>query len=164
MEYEKFEMILNQKIFTDTKSKLIENIAGHPERYVGLFRPTKPKAKLFQNIFHSQESRFGDAFEEIINAYLEENGCTKECSNVSINNKMKNIDLYFNKGDKTFVVEQKIRDDHDSTKKQGQWDDFKVKLEKIIEQKSVDKTCGGIFFVDPSLKKIKHIMKNKLKK
>jgi hypothetical protein len=43
MEYSKFIKILNDKIFLETKADLIRKFADYPERYVGLFRPTKPK-------------------------------------------------------------------------------------------------------------------------
>ena len=45
MEYNKFKDIFNKEIFEQSKPKLIVNIAKEPNRYIGLFRPTKPKAK-----------------------------------------------------------------------------------------------------------------------
>lgn len=50
MEYEKFKNILNKQIFDNSKIDLLEKIAKSPDRYVGLFRPTKPKAKILQNL------------------------------------------------------------------------------------------------------------------
>jgi hypothetical protein len=43
MRYESFTKILNDKIFLEAKADLIRKLADYPERYVGLFRPTKPK-------------------------------------------------------------------------------------------------------------------------
>ncbi len=43
-------------------------------RLIGLFRPTKPKAKILQNLLQSHEIRFGDAFEEAIEEYFKEFG------------------------------------------------------------------------------------------
>ena len=65
MEYKLFKDILNQQIFESSKRDLIIKIAEHPERYIGLFRPTKPKAKILQNLLQSNEIRFGDALEII---------------------------------------------------------------------------------------------------
>ena len=59
MEYKYFQDILNQQIFESSKPDLIEKIAKYPERYMGLFRPTKPKAKILQNLLQSNEIRFG---------------------------------------------------------------------------------------------------------
>ncbi|GAA7762346.1 hypothetical protein JP0169_14870 [Helicobacter pylori] len=44
----------------------------NPERYLGIFRPTKPKTKLLQNLLTSHEIKFGDAFEYLIEEYLKE--------------------------------------------------------------------------------------------
>jgi hypothetical protein len=63
MEYQKFKNIFNEIIFEKSKASLVKKIAKHPNRYIGLFRPTKPKAKILQNLLQSHEIRFGDAFE-----------------------------------------------------------------------------------------------------
>lgn len=72
MRYKEFAAILNDAIFEKSKSDLLSKIAKHPERYVGLFRPSKPKAKVMQNLLQSHEIRFGDSFEVLISKYLEE--------------------------------------------------------------------------------------------
>lgn len=51
MQYEKFKNIFNETIFEESKAVLIEKIAKYPNRYIGLFRPTKPKAKILQNFY-----------------------------------------------------------------------------------------------------------------
>ena len=68
MKYEKFNSILNTGLFANAKINLLKSIAESPQRYVGLFRSTKPSAKMRQNLSQSQEIKFGDAFEEIIKA------------------------------------------------------------------------------------------------
>nr|WP_240658196.1 hypothetical protein [Helicobacter pylori] len=35
---------------------------------LGIFRPTKPKTKLLQNLLTSHEIKFGDAFERLIDS------------------------------------------------------------------------------------------------
>jgi len=72
MEYTKFKAIFNEIIFERSKADLITKVAKYPQRYIGLFRPTKPKAKLLQNLLQSHEIRFGDAFEKLIEEYLKE--------------------------------------------------------------------------------------------
>jgi len=74
MQYEKFKKIFNETIFEESKAVLIKKIAKYPNRYIGLFRPTKPKAKILQNLLQSHEIRFGDAFETAIEEYLREFG------------------------------------------------------------------------------------------
>ena len=53
MRYEIFKQILNREIFDNSKLDLIKKIAENPDRYIDLFRPTKPKAKILQ-IFYNQ--------------------------------------------------------------------------------------------------------------
>ena len=48
MEYSKFKRIFNEIIFEKSKATLLEKVADYPTRYIGLFRPTKPKAKILQ--------------------------------------------------------------------------------------------------------------------
>ncbi|MBQ6682598.1 MAG: hypothetical protein IJM74_00640, partial [Bacteroidales bacterium] len=71
LEYDFFKSQLNSKLFEDSYSDLLRKIAENPERYIGLFRPTKPKTKLIQNITQSHEIRFGDALEYIFERYFE---------------------------------------------------------------------------------------------
>lgn len=52
MDYKKFKKIFNKTIFEKSKADLVRKIATYPERYTGLFRPTKLKAKLFK-IYYS---------------------------------------------------------------------------------------------------------------
>lgn len=61
--------------FEKSKADLLEKIASLPSRYIGLFRPTKPKAKILQNLLQSHEIRFGDAFERVIEEYFRLKGC-----------------------------------------------------------------------------------------
>lgn len=43
-----------------------------------------------------------------------------------------NIDQCFKRGNKVYFIEQKIRDDHDSTKKRGQIQNFEKKLDIML--------------------------------
>ena len=65
MNYNDFKKILNENIFEKSKSDLLEKIANSPSRFIGLFRPTKPKAKIMQNLLQSNEIHFGDAIEKL---------------------------------------------------------------------------------------------------
>ena len=157
MKYEKFSSILNTGLFANAKINLLKSIAESPQRYVGLFRSTKPSAKMRQNLSQSQEIKFGDAFEEIIKAYIEEYGYT----NLERNIKDKNgnsfsIDQYFSVPEGHIFIEQKVRDDHDSTKKQGQISNFEKKLDILLKQHAKGELTGIFYFIDPSFNKNKN--------
>lgn len=156
MDYNKFCNTFNKFIFDKSKIDLLAKIADMPNRYIGIFRPTKPKAKIIQNLLQSHEIRFGDAFEAITTLYLSENGFNnlpKTLKN-SIDDNL-NIDQLFEKNGKYYFVEQKMRDDHDSTKKRGQIQNFEKKLEVLIAKYGETNVTGFFYFVDSDLNKNK---------
>ena len=164
MQFEKFQTILNKKIFQELKANLIKKIAAKPERYIGFFRPTKPKAKIIQNLTQSNEIKFGDAFEILIQEYLIENGFEILDKRLAFEGKSLNVDHHFRKNNTTYFVEQKIRDDHDSSKKRGQTDNFEKKLKVLLDRTNEKDLIGIIYFIDPDLQKNKNYYLERLEK
>lgn len=157
MEYDKFKQIFNTTIFEKSKPDLLGKVAKYPERYVGLFRPSRPKAKIIQNLLQSHEIRFGDAFETLIEEYLREAEFTiLDNKFYDANQDRLEVDQIFLIDHKLHFVEQKIRDDHDSTKKRGQIDNFEKKLEVIIETYGNRTIFGYFYFIDDSFNKNKN--------
>jgi len=70
----------------------------------------------------------------------------------------------FKKGGKIYFVEQKIRDDHDSTKKRGQIENFEKKLSEMIKKYEEKNLVGVFYFIDPEIKKNKNYYDEELKK
>jgi hypothetical protein len=157
-----FENILNEHIFERSKSDLLRKIANEPHRYIGLFRPSKPKAKVLQNLLQSQEIRFGDALEIIFRHYFELLGYE------NLENKMTDLtdeldlDQLFKDKDFVYFAEQKVRDDHDSTKKRGQIDNFEKKISALIDIYGEKKLKCFMYFVDPTLIKNKSFYEEKI--
>ncbi len=164
IEYKQFKDILNKEIFEESKSKLIQNIAKSPSRYVGLFRPTKPKAKILQNLLQSHEIRFGNAFEVLIEEYLKILNYTILEKQFVANGDVLNVDQCFEKNGKRFFIEQKVRDDHDSTKKRGQIQNFEKKLNEIIKKYGEENLTGIFYFIDPELRKNNNYYTNELER
>jgi len=153
MNYNEVVRILNQHIFEGEKANLLRKIADKPERYIGLFRPTKPKAKLLQNLLQSHEIRFGDAMESLIQAILADTGFTNLSNRIqTIDGDSLSIDQYFTDGQVHYFMEQKVRDDHDSTKKRGQINNFEKKLD-VLSGVHQDNLIGIMYFIDPDLSK-----------
>lgn len=164
MNYEKFCAILNKHIFEGEKKELLKRIAERPERFIGLFRPTKPRAKILQYLLQSHEIRFGDAIEEVIEEVLKEFGF--ELLDKSIDSKDGEpliLDQHFRKGKITYFIEQKVRDDHDSTKKRGQVANFESKLE-VLYEKEKDNLVAIIYFIDPDVIKNKNYYDQEIKR
>lgn len=165
MDYSKFQQILNENIFERSKVVLLEKVAQYPHRYVGLFRPTKPKAKIMQNLLQSHEIRFGDALEKIVEEYLLILGCEILPKHFQMNNgEDLKIDLCFRYKGKIYFIEQKVRDDHDSTKKRGQIENFEKKLNAMLKMYSEQNLVGIFYFVDFALTKNHNYYQEQLEK
>ena len=164
MNYEKFCTILNKHIFEGERKELLQKIADRPERFIGLFRPTKPGAKILQHLLQSHEIRFGDAIEELIEEILREFGY-KTLSKTILNKdgESLSIDQHFTDGKMYCFIEQKVRDDHDSTKKRGQISNFETKLE-TLQKKYGSNLFGIMYFIDPDLSKNKVYYTQELKR
>lgn len=165
MEYNLFKQIFNETIFEKSKADLLEKIASSPSCYIGLFRPTKPKVKILQNLLQSHEIRFGEAFEHAIEKYLRIKGCEilpKRFTNGD--GDVLNIDQCFRKDGKVYFIEQKVRDDHDSTKKRGQILNFEKKLDIMLSEYAEEELIGIFYFIDPDLVKNKNFYAAELKK
>jgi hypothetical protein len=162
--YNKFISILNKHLFEGEKRELLKTIADHPERFVGLFRPTKPKAKILQYLLQSHEIKFGDAIEEILTEIIKELGYQVLDKHIQVSDReVLKIDQYFSKRSTFYIVEQKMRDDHDSSKKRGQIENFEQKIE-FLYKKHNGNIVGIIYFVDPELEKNKNFYEEELKK
>lgn len=146
--------ILNRHVLNQEKAALLQSIADNPNRFVGVFRPTTPRLKLLQNLLQSREIRFGDALEEIFTGLISAMGFTPLTKRFQTKHDDLSCDQYFCTPDRTkyYLIEQKVRDDHDSTKKRGQIENFRKKLEylKTLHGTSLS---GIMYFIDPALHK-----------
>ena len=170
MDFEHFSKELNKNLFEESSLKLLETISENPDRYVWLFRPTKAKTKLIQNITQSHEIKFGDALENIFEKYfwivwfkLLDKVIKKDLSS---NWEKYNIDQLFKKNgtDIIYLIEQKIRDDHDSTKKRWQFDNFEKKYYEVSRKFPNNKIIPIMWFIDSSLVKNKKYYEQEMEK
>ncbi len=165
-----FKQKFSELIFGDDVKELIKKIADSPERYIGLFRPTRPKAKVLQNLLQSHEIKFGNALEIIFEYLFSKNSFEIFGKNIKYKGKKLNIDLFFKKDNILYLVEQKVRDDHDSSKKEGQIKNFQKKIDYIIDNmenyniNSEENIVAIMFFVDPDLRKNKNYYEKEIEK
>ncbi|QID33654.1 HpyAIV family type II restriction enzyme [Pampinifervens florentissimum] len=165
MKCEDIISVLNDAIFGKDKQELIERLAENPERFIGLFRPTKPYAKAIQFLLQSHEIKFGDAMEDIIaNIFKEQGFNSKVNERLTSNGKNLSVDILL-EGDKSaYLIEVKVRDDHDSSKKEGQIFNFQRKLEAFIEVYGEYENLAGImYFIDNTFQKNKNYYESKLR-
>ena len=155
VNYEEFTTILNRHIFQSEREDLLRTMAGHPERFIGLFRPSKPKGKIFQHILQAREIKFGDAMEEIIAKWLEHYGYQRLDNRIQVNDETMKCDHYALSPDGSFAVliEQKIRDDHDSSKARGQWQENFAPKVRALRRKHGENLFAVTYFIDPTFRK-----------
>lgn len=168
VKYDVFVDKLNEILFEGSSADLLSKIVNSPDRYVGIFRPTKPKTKLIQNITQSHEIRFGDALESIFEDYFKALGFEMLPKRLSAketkDNKEYNIDQLFRKEHVIYLIEQKIRDDHDSTKKVGQFSNFEAKYFEVKNKYEEDNVIPIMWFIDASLRKNKNYYSDQMDK
>lgn len=149
--YRDFEAILNQHVFGRSLEELLGRMIKNPERFVGLFRPSTPSEKILQNLIQAREIKFGDAMEEIISQILQSAGY-KPIQSPS--QELRYDQLCFSPDSKHIIlVEQKVRDDHDSTKRRGQFENFKQKVNEIVKKYPNNYLHAIMYFLDPEFKK-----------
>lgn len=159
IKYEEFLAELNKRIKNGEEFylELLETVIRNPSRYSGLFRLSNARTKLMQNVTQSNEIRFGDFMEAIVTMHLEKLGYKNLPKEVWLDNEGNrlNIDQLFTKENRIYLVEQKIRDDHDSTKKRGQYDNFRKKVSIIRKEFPSYEMTAAMWFIDDSLVKNK---------
>lgn len=150
--YEDFADELNTKIKSDDDFyyELLITVIKNPQRYTGIFRVSNAKTKLIQNVTQSREIKFGDFMEDIITQYIAEIGCVNLDKNISPSLR---ADQLFRMDNVICLIEQKIRDDHDSTKKRRQYDNFRNKYSFLREKYPACEIKAVMWFIDDSLRK-----------
>jgi hypothetical protein len=121
-------------------------------RIVTDYQIFSPKEKMQQYYLTSMGIKLGQALEELFSVLLDEVG-----ADFSINRREVvdgyDCDQIFRFNDKVVLIEQKIRDDHDSAKKRGQIDNYKHKKEELLSNEKKVYSC--MWFIDPLFSKNK---------
>lgn len=154
MEYSFFKNKYNDIIKTDNEtyydilSKVLKG--DNYKRYTGLFRVSTGEEKLRSNIGQSLEIKMGNFVEDITTCYIEEMGYHNLDKNIGLgeDGKMLNADQIFENEDAVFLIEQKMRDDHDSSKKRGQMENFMKKVNLLHTKYPDKKLNASMWFMD----------------
>lgn len=160
LSYEEFITKLNKKIASDADLyyDLLVNVVKNPNRYTGIFRLSNARTKLIQNVTQSREIKFGDFMEDIVTDYIARMGYINLDKNIGADAEGNSLsaDQVFKKNGVVYLIEQKIRDDHDSTKKRGQYENFRKKYTLLRSKYPSCKIDATMWFIDGSLVKNKN--------
>lgn len=156
MNYLSFNLIFNKHIVQKSKSDLLEKICYEKANNFLPNYKGELKIKILQNLLQSHEIRFGDAFGTAIEEYFILKGCELLLKRLFLENgEVLNLDQCFRYKNKIYFIEQKVRDDHDSTKKRGQIQNFEKKLDIMLRHYGETDLVGIFYFIDPDLVKNK---------
>lgn len=162
MEYLQFIDKLEHRIITDESFnyELLKTVIKNPKRYTGIFRLSNAKTKLIQNVTQSREIKFGDFMEDIVTDYIAIMGYTnldKNIGNDEDGNALSADQVFKKETENTvYLIEQKVRDDHDSTKKRGQFQNFKKKYMLLKRKFPNCEINATMWFIDDGLVKNKN--------
>ncbi len=168
ISYDDFQNQLNEKLSNNIALyyELLIKIINNPYRFIGNFRVTNPKTKLIQYVTQSREILFGNFMEDIISQYLTLMGFTQINKYVgqSSENKPLMADQLCRDDNTIYFIEQKMRDDHDSAKKRGQFNNFKEKIEALTKSYPNKIIISVMWFIDDGLKKNKKYYNEEISK
>lgn len=157
--YEEFINLLSKHIKNDDNFiyDLLITVVKNPNRYIGIFRLSNAKTKLIQNVTQSREIKFGDFMEDIVTEYIKLMGYKNLNKNIGRDEDGNELsaDQVFEKDGVVYLIEQKVRDDHDSTKKRGQYENFKKKYTLLKKEYPYNIINASMWFIDSSLVKNK---------
>lgn len=180
IDKKEYAQIINNHIYKNNYKKFIEKISEDPNFINGDFVPLTIEEKMKYNRMHSTIIKFGDSMEELLTVYIEkifkDSGNYKKLNKKikkaeSMSGKSFSIDQLFRLNDKIYLIEQKIGDGHDSTKKRGQFDNFETKYIEIQNKYTDVEIIPIMWFMDDKVKKNENYylermekMKNKYKR
>lgn len=160
ISYDYFSDKLNTYIQHDADFyyTLTETILKYPTRFIGIFRATNAPTKIIQNVTQSNEIKFGYFLEDIVTEYIAKMGYTNLDKTIGTGPDGNNLeaDQVFTLGNTIYLIEQKIRDDHDSTKKRGQYENFKKKYDLLQSENPTKTVIATMWFIDSNITKNKN--------
>ena len=123
-----------------------------PEKIIGFLRFQSPKQKLVQFLTQSLEIKTGDMLEEFFTDLLSTKFTAQDKYITYLGKNYKCDQLFLQKNGEVLFIEQKIRDDHDTTKKTGQVDNFETKILGLASKYKVHINAYE-WFIDDNFKK-----------
>lgn len=151
--YQEYFSILDKHLRIKPEQFLIKTINdGGLNRLISDFQVFSLRDKIQQCYYTSISIRLGQALEEMVEFYL-----TKKGASFNLNRRKvvenHDCDQIFTYNGKTVLIEQKIRDDHDSSKKRGQVDNYLTKRKALINDYQEVLCCS--WFIDKLFEKNK---------
>lgn len=138
-------MVFNEQEFLEELLSTATSI-DKTNRIANPFQALSLKMKIIDHFTTSANIKFGVLAEEVVKEILEGYGAHY----LERKQYGKDLDNYFEYNGHNYLIEQKIRDDHDSSKKIGQMENYNFKKAQLPNL-----TNSFCWFIDPSFTKNK---------
>lgn len=129
-------------------NELLISVLQKPERFIGQFHLAPTETRLAQTVSLSRGIQFGYLLESITEEILIAEGFKMLSKRLDTSSGILVADQVFTDGKTVFLMEQKVRDDHDSSKKRGQHSNFEKKLKALDELYPAKEIVGILWFAD----------------
>jgi len=164
MEYSHFKQIFDETISQEALADLLRALAKSSFRFTGLFRLAEPRTKVSSFLTQRQEIQLGTAVEKVYKVLLEERGFAPlDIELQDMRGKTLKADQVVRSPEGPIIfIEQKLRDDHDSTKRIGQIQNFRKKVASLRKQHPQNRILGFFHFEEVEPQKNKKYYKTEL--
>lgn len=171
---ESLQRDMNEYVPTNFVESTLNKLAETPERLLGVLHANSFQMGSLVSFGYSRNNSYGNAIEKVFSSIIKDNGWNIEPTkykledydlhNLSIsiprNKKSIAVDQVFSNDSYYVFIEQKIRDDHDTSKAPGQWANYELKfriLNEIIKHKTV---IGIMWMIDDNFDRNKSFYSN----
>jgi hypothetical protein len=152
---EMLDFIVHQHFQIGERFWLLSQMVKRPERFPVCFYSAHPADVLRFHLLVRQERLWRKALKEIIAALLEHYGYHRLDNRINVSGKTMKCDHYVLSPNGSFAVliEQRVKDDHDSSKARRQWrENFAPKV-CALYQKHDKNLIAVTYFIDPTFRK-----------
>lgn len=152
---EMMSTVMHQRLQSSERLWLLRYMVKRPEQFPGRFCSVHPENVLRFHILRRQERQWGKTLKGLIAKWLEHYGYQRLGERIEVDGEKMKCDHYILSPDQSFVVliEQKVRDDHDSSKARGQWRNNFVPKVRALYRKHGENLIAVAYFIDPTFRK-----------
>ncbi len=163
MKYSKFKQLCDKYIIYLSQAGLLSKIINYKNKFF-LYDINFNELFLKNLLIRFRNKNFGILFKVLFREYFNELGYRNLDRILQFDNGYLDLDQLFTDDKYIYFVEQKIRDDHDSTKKRGQFQNFENKIISLLKIYNEKELKTYTYFIDPSLVKNKNYYFNEISK
>lgn len=170
MEYEDFKRIFTsalRKNKVEEIRKFLEDTVKNVYEYIGIDNYSSIEDTYIARERQSTEIKYGNALENILTSYISLMGyknLDKKIGKAKDGKELNADQVFVDEKTKTvYLIEQKKKDNHDSTKKRGQIENFKKKIDVLSIIYPKYKIVGVMWFLNNQIKNKKFYLEEMAK-